>query len=595
MANLTPTPEQKHLIDLAATGCRSLAVNAFAGTGKTSTLAMIAEAWPGRSVLYLAFNKSIADDSRGSMPAKVEARTTHSLAYAAMRPSRARLDARLNGGWVADRYGLSDVRLARDKSITAAQLGYHVLSALTRFLHSADDTPGSQHVPAIETIFGGKDKVPGEVEHVLRRVGGEIQKSALSVMRKLWDEQCDLGSDVPITHDTYLKQWALTRPQLAYDLVMFDEAQDANPVIIDVIQRQTRPAVVWVGDRHQQIYAWRGAVDALNRVKVGSTGYLTKSWRFGPEVADLANPILRALGERRPLVGAGDGVSRKGDRAILCRTNARALAEFMANLGPDVELVGGKELLQLVKDVQALQDGRARGAFALFGDYEQLVEHSKTPEGGDLAALVKAVDEYGISDIIKALEGSERKPGRASLTISTIHKAKGREWDKVRLTGDWPSKKNSDDPEKRDPKPLDDEAWRLMYVAVTRGRCVVDVDEVQPWLDLVGTGAPVESQEDLGEEQGEPLVLEVQEKATVMVDPEPVATAPKREKAAASSVTAPKAKSGAERQRELVKRKKAAGMVQHSDWFFPDELAAVKAFRATYRKAKRLVAPGEDA
>ena len=594
MANLTPTPEQKHLIDLAATGCRSLAVNAFAGTGKTSTLAMIAEAWPGRSVLYLAFNKSIADDCKGTMPAKVEARTTHSLAYTAMRPSRARLDARLNGGWVAERYGLSEVRLARDKSISAAQLGYHVLSALTRFLHSADDAPGSQHVPAVETIFGGKDKVPGEVEHVLRQMAGGIQKSAFSVMKKLWDEQCDPGSNVPITHDTYLKRWALTRPQLNYDLVMFDEAQDANPVIIDVIQRQTRPAVVWVGDRHQQIYSWRGAVDALNRVKVGSTGYLTKSWRFGPAVADLANPILRALGERRSLVGAGDGVSRKGDRAILCRTNARALAEFMEHLGPDVELVGGKELLQLVKDVQALQRGNPRGAFALFADYEQLVEHSKTPEGGDLAALVKAVEEYGISDIIKALEGSERKPGRASLTISTIHKAKGREWDRVRLTGDWPSKKNESDPEKRDPKPLDDEAWRLMYVAVTRGRCAVDVDEVQPWLDLVGACAPEESQEDQ-EEQGEPLVLEVREKATeIVVDPEPVATAPKREKAAAS-VTGAKPKTGAERQRELVKRKKAAGMVQHADWYFPDELAAVKAFRATYRKAKGLVAPGDDA
>lgn len=555
---------------------------------------MIAEAWPGRSVLYLAFNKAIADDSKGSMPAKVESRTTHSLAYAAMRPPRARLDARLNGSWVAERYGLSEVRLARDKSITAAQLGYHVLSALTRFLHSADDAPGPQHVPAVETIFGGRDKVPGEVEHVLRRVGGEVQKSAFSVMKKLWDEQCDPGATVPITHDTYLKQWALTRPQLVYDLVMFDEAQDANPVIIDVIQRQTRPAVVWVGDRHQQIYSWRGAVDALNRVRVTSTGYLTKSWRFGPAVADLANPILRALGERRSLVGAGDGVSRKGDRAILCRTNARALAEFMDNLGPDVELVGGKELLQLVKDVKSLQDGKPRGAFALFADYEQLVEHSKTAEGGDLAALVKAVDEYGISDIIAALEGSERKPGQASLTISTIHKAKGREWDRVKLTGDWPSKKNSDDPEKRDPKPLDDEAWRLMYVAVTRGRCVVDVEEVQPWLDLVGAGAPLEESQEDQEEQAEPLVLEVQKKATeIVVDPEPVATAPKAKKPAASTVTSAKPKTGAERQRELVKRKRAAGMVQHNDWYFPDELAAVKAFRATYRKAKGLVAPGE--
>jgi hypothetical protein len=57
---MKPTDEQLSAIELFADQ-RNLKINAFAGTGKTATLRMIAEYASGRRGLYLAFNRAIAE------------------------------------------------------------------------------------------------------------------------------------------------------------------------------------------------------------------------------------------------------------------------------------------------------------------------------------------------------------------------------------------------------------------------------------------------------------------------------------------------------------------------------------------------------
>ena len=78
---LVPTKEQEDIIFSASNG-EDLVIKAFAGASKTSSLVMIANALhkKGKSGLYLAFNKAIADDAKGKFPASVDCRTIHSLA-----------------------------------------------------------------------------------------------------------------------------------------------------------------------------------------------------------------------------------------------------------------------------------------------------------------------------------------------------------------------------------------------------------------------------------------------------------------------------------------------------------------------------------
>src|ERR1700675_1488430 len=59
----------------------SLKIQAFAGTGKTTTLAAIAESLPQSKFLYLVFNRAAADEAEFRMPSNVSARTAHALAF----------------------------------------------------------------------------------------------------------------------------------------------------------------------------------------------------------------------------------------------------------------------------------------------------------------------------------------------------------------------------------------------------------------------------------------------------------------------------------------------------------------------------------
>lgn len=77
------TDEQKRIVDLSKSMDKNeiLAIQACAGSGKTSTLKEISLANPKQRFLYLAFNKSIATEARERFPKNVEAKTIHSLAF----------------------------------------------------------------------------------------------------------------------------------------------------------------------------------------------------------------------------------------------------------------------------------------------------------------------------------------------------------------------------------------------------------------------------------------------------------------------------------------------------------------------------------
>jgi hypothetical protein len=96
--------------------------------------------------------------------------------------------------------------------------------------------------------------------------------------------------------------------------------------------------VIYVGDAHQQIYAWRGAVNAMQQMPLHESR-LTTSFRFGDAIADVANSLLGALNETVPLLGNPNVKSSVVNKphtkmrdAILCRTNARAMELLLSGL-----------------------------------------------------------------------------------------------------------------------------------------------------------------------------------------------------------------------------------------------------------------------
>src|SRR5437016_5716207 len=136
-----------------------------------------------------------------------------------------------------------------------------------------------------------------------------------------------------------------------------------NPVIADLVCSQPAQRIA-VGDSCQQLYAWRGAVDALETWPAEVRLYLSRSWRFGEAIADEANTWLTVLGARLRLTGNPDIPSTVGPvaapDAVLCRTNAEAVARAITALdnGRRVALVGGgAQILALAEAAVTLQAG----------------------------------------------------------------------------------------------------------------------------------------------------------------------------------------------------------------------------------------------
>ena len=113
----------------------------------------------------------------------------------------------------------------------------------------------------------------------------------MSVAERLWRDKVNPKSPVKIEHDTYQKLYQLSKPVLPYDIIYLDEAQDSSPVVLDIIKQQEHCKVVYVGDTYQSIYAFRQAVNAMEKIKA-PTKVLSKSFRYGQEIADLATFII---------------------------------------------------------------------------------------------------------------------------------------------------------------------------------------------------------------------------------------------------------------------------------------------------------------
>jgi hypothetical protein len=478
----TPTREQLDAAELFVRG-GSLKINAYAGTGKTSTLSLLARS-TNQQGQYIAFNRSIVADAKDKFPDTVNCSTTHGLAFRAMagRFRNDKLRGKINAHKLADLLKLKKWRIDEKHVLSERSLAYLLLETTRRFAQSADPEPAARHIPQLG-ILATADK------HALNAV----TDVALSGAKHIWGRMCAPEDPLPLGHDGYLKLWALSDPVIAADYIMLDEAQDTNPVVLDLLRKQ--PAqIVYVGDKYQQIYEWRGAVNAMENIVTDSSVYLTTSFRFGPAIAAAASHVLNLLGERRALRGNSAINSQVGPtkaRAVLARTNASTISVVIDALNDNQRphLVGGTDdLMHMLRGVSDLKAGHPSSVPDFFGfeNWREVIEFAKGGEGADLVTFVNLVESRGENRLMWALKRTVAEDD-CDLIISTAHKAKGREWPTVRLTDDFLKSRLRKVPEGKEDEAqpgIDPAELRLFYVALTRGKIAVELPE--SLLELVG-------------------------------------------------------------------------------------------------------------
>ncbi|WNM32742.1 UvrD-helicase domain-containing protein [Streptomyces sp. Li-HN-5-11] len=470
---LKPTDEQEAARDAFVQG-RDLALIAGAGTGKTSTLILMGASVPNKRGIYVSFNKEIAENAKTRFGPNVQCRTAHSLAFQHVgKRFKDRLDAaaHLPARETARRLGITTVLDAGAKKIEVNHQARLVMGMVRRFCFSTAREVCARHLEPLN----GLD--PDAQAWAAAKL--------LPYARAAWEDLCSPEGRLRFEHDHYLKMWAMTAPQLPGDFVLLDEAQDTNPVLEEIFLGQSAQRVC-VGDPSQQIYGWRFARDVMTGFPAEHL-YLTQSFRFGPAVAEQANRWLGHAESDLRLTGAARNsaiATLPQPDAVLCRSNAHAMREVLSHLelGIRVELWGGGgPLRRIAEAAQQLKDGKRTSHPELFlfdswAEVQEYVENDKS--AGELKALVAVVDKYGPETIIEAVDRLAPR-GRGQVIVSTAHKAKGREWPRVRIAQGFDRPPTDDSGTQRTIRL--DEA-RLAYVAVTRAMDVLDIEGVA-WLD----------------------------------------------------------------------------------------------------------------
>ncbi|WP_392872732.1 UvrD-helicase domain-containing protein [Streptomyces sp. LN499] len=483
-----PTDEQAAAADRFHSGDH-LVLQAGAGTGKTTTLALLASGTRRRG-RYLAYNRAIATDAATRFPDTVVCKTGHALAFAALGH---RYKTRLNGprqsGWKTGlALGINKPVRIGQREVFPRTLSHAALQTVTHYCHSADRTLTRHHVPRLRGIEADE-------------LHAELAATVLPFARKAWaDLQHPDDGVVRFDHDHYLKIWALAEPKIEADFLLLDEAQDTNPVVEQIFTAQRAHAqLVMVGDSAQAIYGWRGARDVMTCFD-GTALTLSRSFRFGPHLAREANRWLAIAGAPIRLDGSESISTEVGavdhPQAVLCRSNVGAMAEVLKLLGDDRKVAlagGGAALAALAHAARDLKDGRrtAHPELVLFQTWGELQDYAgHDPSGGDLLPLVELVDEHGTEAILTAVDRLVEET-HADVTVSTAHKAKGREWSQVKISEDFHPPKDSDECDENGlpvPGPIDEAEARLAYVAVTRARHCLDLGGLS-WIHHHPAGA----------------------------------------------------------------------------------------------------------
>jgi DNA helicase-2/ATP-dependent DNA helicase PcrA len=507
--------KQQAVFDWIENGTGNAIIEAVAGAGKTTTLVEAIKHFPaGTTIALCAYNKKMGDELKAKTTGLggVTAGTLHSFGFAALRRARGRVtvdDKKTQAAvWKAIDAAAThmDAAAQRVARLRPCQQFIIKLVGLAKetgigFFSAVDDATAWQAVIdhydlSIENQF--EDRYPDIIDFS-RRVLEDANANTHTIDFADMIYHVLVGG-VPVDQ---------------YDVVMVDEAQDTNPTRRALAAKMLKPGgrLIAVGDPYQAIFGFTGAdndsLDQIRRAFNAITLPLNASFRCPQAVVAHARkwvshiePVeTAAAGEVRTikyaeLVEASEK-ALDGRDAILCRKTAPLLelAFSLIRRGVGCRVEGrdiGTQLVNLIRKykVKSLADLSRR-----IDDYAAREIQKALAKGGDAKAaqiedrvetlrvlIVRAAElKYDVDGLVTMIQGmfSDTDPGQRSLrpllTLSTIHKAKGREWDRVFLLG-----REQFQPSKyaRQQWQLDQER-NLIYVAVTRAKeTLVEVTDV---------------------------------------------------------------------------------------------------------------------
>lgn len=464
----------------------SIIVSAVAGGAKTTTIIESIKHVPfTQSIIFLAFNKSIADELKRRITSpNAKCMTLHSAGFAAWRKY-------LGGNSWSCKVDSGKTRGIFQTFDIDDRVRYG--SEITKLISIAK---GMGLVPKERSDeFKGLVEDDDEVwEEMIDFYDLDRDACSIEIAREVLSMSLDAAPGLIDFDDQLYCPVVTGAPFEKFDTIFLDESQDVNGIQAEIVDRMRKPTsrVIAVGDPHQAIYGFRGCLsDSMSKIKerFGCRSMeLSVSYRCPKAIVKQAQQYVSHIQSHE---SALDGLVVEGvgrwplknflpSDSILCR-NTRPLIEIafllIRNkvscrvLGRDI----GAGLVRLVKKLKAFNVGDLVKKMRVHREKEarkflaQGKEEKLAALDDKLDTLAVFVDQVGIdapvSELISAIEAlfSDETMGR--LTLSTIHKAKGLEFERVFILDPFlmPSKYARQQWQR-------EQESNLAYVAITRAK-----------------------------------------------------------------------------------------------------------------------------
>lgn len=477
-----PSKFQVRIFDEFNNTSNNIVINAVAGSGKTTTIVKLTEfIKPGLFAIFLAFNKSIATELRAKIPQRIDVKTLHANGYNELR----------------FKYG-RDPRVRQDTFLDEGKIGKIVMAHIDEWDEWEDEADRASYANRVEKIvdimrFSLATRTD-EIEDLCYKHGVELMNGEIDAARQVLAEANADNLHFDFTDMIYrpaIGDWRLKQ----YHVVIVDECQDLNRAQQVMLRKMLKPGgrLIAVGDPKQSIYGFAGAdIESFDRLKkmLPNTVELPLSccYRCDADIITHAKEVVPWIEARE---GAGQGEMRLGNIAelnegdmVLCR-NTRPLVALCMKLigqGRKATIKGadiGKSLAAMVKATKRkTMDAAFNKMYKELGKLEikaKVQFPTRKPEEvsyyatyNDKIEALKSIaqargcktPEHLCSEIDKIFVDDV-----AGIVLSTMHKAKGLEADRVFIIERF-----------RLPAPFAKQEWEqeqesnLDYVARTRAK-----------------------------------------------------------------------------------------------------------------------------
>jgi superfamily I DNA/RNA helicase len=489
------TKEQEKIIN---TQEPSFKINAVAGSGKTTTLLEYAKKNSHLKILYLAYNKalqiSLQEKLKDYNLPFMQVSTIHSLAYNKIEAYNYNITNELKNSVLE--------KVIIKYELETSNKNYYPIAQYLATLKDLVNFYCNSSLVLLDTKLLETYKKQSDLSAKILELLNKNEKKILTHIKIILSSMKNKTIDV--THDFYLKMFYLNKKvssNLNYDLILVDEAQDISDVMIAIIEAQNCKRI-YVGDSFQQIYSFRFATNALNKVDLPEF-YLTKSFRFGNDYAKFLQVSLNSLYE----INSGKALEIYGTKkntkigiefinfskpfCVIARSTFGLVQEIVQYIFENKKIYfeGGYNsysfMNQTVYSIFYLKQGKNEkitvDEIKNFETISELETFAKDTKNQDYLNIIKFINSYGdnifeINKKIKECLVSSKE--EADIIFTTTHKAKGLEYEQVLMAQDFISKKDILNTKNSISYQRVIEELNIYYVAATRVKnaiCLADL------------------------------------------------------------------------------------------------------------------------